>query len=1068
MMQASRSARSSRRMAAGVLVSVFSAAILLLSGARAAEQPVDWPLEWTAFGPVRPDGPVDIPDMAALVPEAQMTSVPERLEIQGEVFEGKAAILPNGIVVDLEQVLGQTQRLDAVYLFGKVTALEEADITIGSGSDWYMKWWLDGEPLYDTLTLGNEAYPISVNDHTFTAHLSPGEHVLTACVVRGRTSFAFVAGRPGQSRAQDRPAHLPAVRRAAYRRLLEDRALEPELRIKTHHEIAKTYLEEENYEAARAEYDTVLTAASSEEVGRFPHLLAKTHLEVAGTYMEEDNYAQARQAYEQVLSMNATVADHALARLGVGKTYLCEGDHEAAATQYTKVLQALSKEDRRHQISRSRAESKLRILELIPRIRRDHPRLFMNNEMWPGMRERALGPGRSAYEEMQQVVDSLPPINAMGRRDWGRELAPSAFVYRMTNDAGLLAKIKRMLRASFAYYSYVYDRCEVWEDARRYGVSHVPNRMSCLAALDWIWNDLDPAERAQLGSGMVDSVYRHLLIYPTRSRGWHGSFYTADNLYWYTGLTLLEEDLDKAASRRVLELLEEGYNDHMKMLDSRKSSRQDDGALQPRLAYTLPAYPHAEWKFFHAWRAAIGPEIPQAWQHSALMPNHAFWNLLPPAQPGQLPREFGLGQAWHNPGYMTPTGWMRAFGGYLAQHIYFYEDSHPGMANLSRFLWQRMGYLRAGKYGSIPFWSEIWSPLEERGGTLPEGLPLARHFAGNGTVLMRTGSGRRDTYALFNAGGGVSCSPQFDSTHFAIYKGGFLALDSGTRQSHPHMESYYSHTVAHNAVLIRMPGETFRGMYGRDTTSNAGGQYRRPGYAKALAFETRPLFAYAASDATATYHPDKCAQMVRQFLFLAPNHFVVFDRVRSQKADYPKKWLLHTSNEPTVTGSTFRADQAEGRLFCRTLAPSDATLAKIGGPGKEFWADGRNWPLSDDWWNTYTGALPAGQRRNRVIPEMMGRWRVEVHPGAAREQDVFLHLIQVADQSVEEMVESSVRETEDRIELTFSVGARTYTIALNKTGSIGGHIRIEEGGEVLVDRALTQEVMPQAGLALVE
>ena len=38
------------------------------------------------------------------------------------------------------------------------------------------------------------------------------------------------------------------------------------------------------------------------------------------------------------------------------------------------------------------------------------------------------------------------------------------------------------------------------------------------------------------------------------------------------------------------------------------------------------------------------------------------------------------------------------------------------------------------------------------------------------------------------------------------------------------------------------------------------------------------------------------------------------------------------------------------------------------------------------------------------------------------------------------------------------MGARTYTISLNKTGDVGGHIRIEEGGKVAVDRSLTREV----------
>ncbi|MBI3947492.1 MAG: hypothetical protein HY321_16335, partial [Armatimonadetes bacterium] len=75
-------------------------------------------------------------------------------------------------------------------------------------------------------------------------------------------------------------------------------------------------------------------------------------------------------------------------------------------------------------------------------------------------------------------------------------------------------------------------------------------------------------------------------------------------------------------------------------------------------------------------------------------------------------------------------------------------------------------------------------------------------------------------------------------------------------------------------------------------------------------------------------------------------------------------------------------------------------------------------------------------------------------------------LIQVSDQTVEKMVESRVRENGDRIELTFAANGRAYTIALNKVGAVGGHIRITDGERVRVDRPLTQEVMPQSGLAL--
>jgi len=188
----------------------------------------------------------------------------------------------------------------------------------------------------------------------------------------------------------------------------------------------------------------------------------------------------------------------------------------------------------------------------------------------------------------------------------------------------------------------------------------------------------------------------------------------------------------------------------------------------------------------------------------------------------------------------------------------------------------------------------------------------------------------------------------------------------------------------------------------------------------------------------------------------------VFDRVVSKKAEYRKTWLLHTGNEPAITNREFRADQEQGRIFCRTLHPLDAVLEKIGGPGKEFWADGKNWPIPAD--SPYLRTI--GTDRADHVPENIGRWRVEVKPGAARTDDVFLHLIQASDQAMEKMAESRVSERGEQIQLTFTAGARAYTISLNKTGAVGGRIRIEEGGKAVVDKDLTRDVQPQTGLAL--
>lgn len=54
----------------------------------------------------------------------------------------------------------------------------------------------------------------------------------------------------------------------------------------------------------------------------------------------------------------------------------------------------------------------------------------------------------------------------------------------------------------------------------------------------------------------------------------------------------------------------------------------------------------------------------------------------------------------------------------------------------------------------------------------------------------------------------------------------------------------------------------------------------------------------------------------RQFVFLKPDYFVVFDRVESTKPDLKKTWVLHTKSEPLVQGDLVTVDAEELGYNC--------------------------------------------------------------------------------------------------------------------------------------------------------
>ena len=203
---------------------------------------------------------------------------------------------------------------------------------------------------------------------------------------------------------------------------------------------------------------------------------------------------------------------------------------------------------------------------------------------------------------------------------------------------------------------------------------------------------------------------------------------------------------------------------------------------------------------------------------------------------------------------------------------------------------------------------------------------------------------------------------------------------------------------------------------------------------------------------------------------MQPDYFVVYDRVGASDPAYAKQWLLHTQNKPEVEGRTVRADSRNGRLFCEALLPKDATIELVGGPGKEFWANGKNWEIYDKWM--------AGVRRQCAKDgrgPYWGEWRAETHPGAPRADDRFLHVLTAADVQTPRGVQTRLVEEADRdgVALIFPGEPMTREVVLlfNRTGKVGGEIRVvlkDAHGRILSSksRPLAETVTPQKGVLL--
>jgi hypothetical protein len=315
-------------------------------------------------------------------------------------------------------------------------------------------------------------------------------------------------------------------------------------------------------------------------------------------------------------------------------------------------------------------------------------------------------------------------------------------------------------------------------------------------------------------------------------------------------------------------------------------------------------------------------------------------------------------------------------------------------------------------------------------------LPPSKYFgAPMGSMIARTGwatgYNANTVVASMNIGNYNFVNHQhLDAGSFQLYYKGALAIDSGVYQgisgnfAGNHDANYNKRTIAHNAMLVYDPNETFL-MYNRTTTNdgtplvNDGGQkfpnnYMEPrtltelvdpsnGYEVAKVLnqaigtnQANPDFTYIKGDITKAYS-SKVADYKRSMVFLDmkdttyPGVMIVHDKLTSSDPAFKKTWLLHSINEPAITGNmqtiTNGNGNYNGKLVNTTLLPAldNANIVKVGGEGNRYSVGGVNYPE------------PVASGNS----DESGAWRIELSPQTPAATDEFLNVMQVMDNNDE-------------------------------------------------------------------
>lgn len=663
-------------------------------------------------------------------------------------------------------------------------------------------------------------------------------------------------------------------------------------------------------------------------------------------------------------------------------------------------------------------------------IRSSHPRLFFTAEDLPTIKANAAGDYKAVYEAMKKRIDDLmatgisfpDPLVNSGEHNKNHEIgfraADAAMVWLISGDKTYLEHAKVILREMIDYYQMRVDNNLniAW---------YVYSQVCGLCAYDWIYNDLTADERKKFGNDLYKVMY---------DIAWHGSGvrasryrenisdHTSGNyginvLPWYLSLTFYGEGINDA---RCESMFKSGYDLHMKMAEFRREMAGTKGGGATACAvYSFGFYPHADFNFLYTYRSATGVDLSEQFDYVLKYLDYLDWVRLPGNQ------EYGFGDVHHYNCKLPHTD----IHYHIAEIANLYGERHSHVLPLAaRMLSQ---YSTARTVETFPFMRFLHKTKAKAGaGTAVSTLTKSQHFDTMGQVYMRSGVGDNDTYALFVSGGIPTNHKHYDNNHFVIYKNGYRVLDSGTRpEPGQHLFQYYCRTVAHNCVTVRMPNETFPKYWG----NLAPGETQQPvpndgGQRELLKSELKSLvetedYVYLASDATEAYSADKVDLVMREFVYCPPDVFVVFDRVQSDKAEYPKTWLYHVADEPVILGKEFSEVSQGGKSICKTLYPQDAVIEKIGGPGKQFWSDGKNWPLPTDLAaNTPSDTWP-----------LVGQWRIEVKPGSARKLDYFMHIIQVGSPGLSSLPVATSYDDGTNIGVEFNYNNKKFKIDFAKT-----------------------------------
>lgn len=702
--------------------------------------------------------------------------------------------------------------------------------------------------------------------------------------------------------------------------------------------------------------------------------------------------------------------------------------------------------------------------------RNEHPRFLLTKEDLDVLRRRLSDPRLAV--EFQAVKRQSAAESAGESGDWKRAVA-----WKLTGDRKYLEAIKRS--PDFKRPTWVFG----WP-----------------ATMDLIWDDLTAEERSELSDLVAKAVAKDGSLFwrPTlhlMSVFYEGGKGANDAVFWARmkhdfNQTIVHwtDKLNRWAARRGGSDMSHGYNGE-----------------------------HAYWEPLVAaiaWSHATGEDFLGRAEFAKYQSPFYWYHFLPEVHPLTV-EKIGVTRTADDRSATSP-------GHCGANHLLFLtftrENDGLGLAWMETFRSQEPAWAKDGEaLGRFLWLDPAHKPID------PATLPTTRLFPTSGHVVMRSDWSENATFATFRCGrygeiDGTWGRNNADNLSFTIRKRGPLAIDSGPVHGQntmvlkffgeggdagiPAIGNYGRQTIAHNSITVGESEYVHHDWQGRPTQNivRRGGQsvpqaadwWRTWGFSKpqsdfmqgrVTAYRTHPLYDYACGDARFSYPPEwGIEEITRQFVYLKPDVFVIYDRLVLSDPEKKPCWMLHSLREPKaareekemtpeeigpqflwtgkekvrhpspgghvrMNGNGFAIESGspgktgQGWLSVRTLLPAEdeCQRKKIGGRGHDFEVAGVQYGLADEGYKLADDRYAVGSTIG-----LLG-WRVELRPKKPSKNVEFLHVMQVGveGQAAEAIQGTTHRCTADTVAITVPQGDRRFVLTLNRTGSRGGSIAVK-------------------------